>query len=225
MTQPPADGERGIIIGSDVLPGTERVIREPAAWWAAGDLGTRPRKGHTAQLLCGHWTAGRPHTGPQTGRRVVSAMRARKRDDGSPLDVGIHFVIGWDGLIWQTCDLSQATTHVGHRPTILASIGAECCWPGTVTQAEKLGMPAAPPVRGVARGAAVKAYPPSDELLEAWRWLAGVLTSTRHPLLAIPRSRGAAAPQRPGIIEHADVPKSSKIDAAGILVGALGLAR
>lgn len=217
--------ERGITIGSDVLPGTERVIRDPAAWWAAGELGTRARKGHRASLLVGHWTAGHAHTGPRAGETVVRRMRARKREDGSQLDVGVHFVISWDGLIWQTADLALATTHVGHRPTILASVGVECCWPGTMTQAERLGMPYATPVRGVARGAAVKAYPPSDELLEAWRWLAGALISARHPLLAIERQRGAVVPMRPGVIEHCDVPGTSKVDAAGLLVGALGLAR
>lgn len=214
--------ERGIVIAGQVLPGTERVIRDPAAWWDHGETGTRPRKGHRASLLCGHWTAGNARTGPTAGGKVVRAMKARKRSDGSQLDVGIHFVISWDGIIWQCADLSVATTHVGHRPTILASVGVECCWPGTVTQAVKLGMPDASPMRGSARGAAVKCYPPSDELIAAWRWLAEALASTDHPLLAVPRRRGSAAPQKPGVIEHMDVPASTKIDAAGLLVGALG---
>jgi hypothetical protein len=213
----------GIIIGTETLPGTERVVRDSSAWWDSGDLGTRPRKGHRASLIVGHWTAGHARTGPGTGAKVVRAMKARKRGDGTPMDVGVHFVIGWDGLVFQTADLALATTHVGHRPTILASIGVECCWPGTMTQADKLGMPAAAPARGVARGAAVKAYPPSDELVEAWRWLVGALTTARHPLLAVPRASGSCVPQRPGIVEHRDVPGSTKIDAAGLLVGALGL--
>lgn len=215
--------DRGILIGADVLPGTERVIRDSTAWWDAGDNGTRPRKGHRADRLLGHWTAGHARTGPTAGPKVVRAMKARERADGSPLDVGIHFVISWDGLIWQTCDLALATTHVGHRPTILTSIGVECCWPGTMTQARKLGLPDPIPVMGSARGGAVKACAPSDDLIEAWRWLATALTSADHPALAIPRARGSAT--KPGILEHMDVPGSTKIDAAGLLVGALGLAR
>lgn len=216
--------EHGILIGDRIIINTERVLRDSSAWWAHGERGTRPRAGYRISLLCGHWTAGHPRTGPAAGPKVVRAMKAREREDGSPMDVGIHFVIGWDGLIWQTADLVEATTHVGHRQANRQSIGVECCWPGTMTQATKLGMTDARAVRGVARGAAVKACAPSDELLAAWRWLADALTLAAHPLLAIPRQRGVVG-ERGGVIEHCDVPGGTKVDAAGLLVGALGWGR
>lgn len=214
--------ERGILVNGAVLPGTERVIRDPAAWWTAGERGTRPRGGRRADRLVGHWTGGHPRSGPTAGPRVVAAMRARKRPDGSPLDVGVHFVIGWDGLIWQTADLGAATVHVGHRAVNRRSVGVECCWPGTVTQAERLGVDVEHVAPGQARGQRIRCMAPSPEMLDAWRWLYDALTRAQHPALAIPRQRGSM--ERPGAMEHADVP-GTKVDAAGLLVGALGLAR
>ena len=214
--------ERGILVNGDVLPGTERAMRDPDAWWQAGERGTRLRGGLPADRLVGHWTAGHPRTGPTAGPRVVAAMRSRKRPDGSPLDVGIHFVLGWDGLIWQTADLGIATTHVGHRAINRRSVGVECCWPGTVTQAERLGVEVEHAAVGIARGQRVRCLAPSAELLDAWRWLWDALTQARHPAIAIPRQRGSL--ERGGAMEHCDVP-GTKVDAAGLLVGALGLAR
>lgn len=212
---------RGIVIGDAVLEGTEQVIRDPAAWWAHGERGTRPRSGHRVTHLVGHWTAGRPHTGPNAGPKVVRAMKSRKRPDGSPMDVGIHFVVSWDGLIWQTADLAAGTVHVGNRKVNASSVGVECCWPGTLKQAEKLGMDDAQPARGIARLVPFVACKPSDEMLEAWRWLVQALTSARHPLLDVPRARGSI--ERKGVMEHCDVPGTKKVDAGGLLVGALGL--
>ncbi len=215
--------ERGIIINGDVLPGTERVIRDPAAWWQAGDLGTHKRGGHRIDRLVGHWTAGNPRTGPTAGPKVVAAMRARKRPDGTAMDVGIHFVIAWDGLIWQAADLGWATTHVGHRAINRRSVGVECCWPGTVRQAERLGVEVEHAVTGTARGQRIQCLAPSAEILDTWRWLWDALTRAQHPALAIPRQRGSM--ERAGAMEHCDVAGGTKADAAGLLVGALGLAR
>lgn len=206
------------MVHGDVLPDTERVIRDPVAWWQPGERGTRPRGGHRADRLVGHWTGGHPRTGPTAGPRVVAAMRARKRPDGSPLDVGIHFVLGWDGLVWQTADLGTATVHAGCRAINRRSVGVECCWPGTVTQAERLGVDVEHAVVGHARGQRVRCMAPSPELLDAWRWLYDALTRAQHPVLAIPRQRGGM--ERPGAMEHADVP-GTKVDAAGLLVDAL----
>ena len=211
---------RGIIIGDHVLPGTDRVLRDSAAWWQDGERGTQPRSGHRVSYIVGHWTAGHPRTGPTAGPKVVAAMKARKRDDGEPMSVAIHFVVSHDGLIWQTCDLAASTIHVGSRAINRRSIGVETCWPGTMRQAERLGVTDAVPVVGRARGAPVKACAPGDGLLEAWRWLVDALTSAQHPLLVVPRKRGTM--DRPGVIEHADVAGTTKVDAAGLLLGALG---
>jgi hypothetical protein len=212
---------QGIVVDGTVLPGTGRVTRDSKAWWAPGNVGCRPRKGHVASLLVGHWTAGNPLTGPGTGAKVVRSMKARlSKDKSRPLDVGVHFVIGWDGLVWQTCDLALATTHVGYRPVILRSVGVETCWPGSMKQAKALGV-AGKEVIGRARGARVRCLEPSPELLAAWTWLAETLAGAQHPALAIPR-RLAKTTKEAGALEHRDMPATTKVDAAGLLVGALG---
>lgn len=223
--------EHGILIGDVVLPGTERVLRDSSAWWEepSTDIYPRPR-GTKINRIVGHWTGGNPHEGPSAGRKLVGAMKARRKDSNGDgritpedelMDVSVHFGVSWDGLIFQVANLTDATIHTSRRLN-LRSVGVECMWPGTVTQAQKLGMEPRPPVIGAARGGRVRCYPPSDELLEAWRWLARALTTASHPLLAIPFARGAE--DKPGILEHCDSKVGDKVDAAGLLVGALGLA-
>jgi hypothetical protein len=220
--------ERGLLVAGSVVPGTEWVRRDSRAMWRAGDRGTRPRAA-AADVLVGHWTAGNPRTGEDAGRRVYDAMRARRRPDGSPLDVGIHLVIGWDGLVHQTADLALATVHVGSGPVNARSIGVECCWPGTLRQARALGAPATPQ-RVVIGSQRVDVALPSPELVAAWVRLAGLLASLGGlGGISIPRqvprttARMTAAQQRrwKGAQEHTHVPGSTKIDAAGLLTGAL----
>lgn len=208
--------ERGIVVDGRVQPGTDFVLRDPAAWWQAGERGTRGRQGVAATVLCGHWTGGPPREGPDAGPRTVRAMRARTRDDGSPLDVGVHFVVSWDGLVWQCADLVVATTHVGHRAINRRSIGVETCWPGLASQADKLEVEGQR-VRGWARGAPVLCVAPSDALLDAWVRLAEALARLPAPV-GIPRQTGSLAA---GAIEHQLVPGTSKVDAAGLLLDAL----
>lgn len=224
--------ERGIVVAGEVLPGTERVIRDPRAWWRepSDDIYPRPQ-GLVIDRIVGHWSAGHPRTGPEAGRRLYEAMLARRKDSNGDgkitdedelMDVSAHFGIGWDGMIFQLVDLKDAAIHVGRRLN-RASVGVECMWPGTVTQARRLGMEPARAIKGAARGRSVQVYPPSDELLDGWRWLVQALTSTAHPLLAVPRRRGGD--NAPGILEHCDSRVGKKVDAGGVLLGALGLAR
>lgn len=222
--------ERGFIIGDTVLPGTDRVIRDPDAFWHEPSDDIYPRRGHRITRLVGHWSAGHARTGPNAGAKLYRAMLARRKDsdgDGKltnsddPMDVSAHIGISWDGLVFQMADLASACIHVKRRVN-LGSIGVENMWPGTMRQAAKLGMPAAHAVIGTARGQRIEVYPPSDEMVEAWRWVVHTLTHAQHPLLAIPYQRGGM--DRPGILEHCDItgPKQTKVDAAGLLVGALG---
>lgn len=212
--------EHGIVVGGVVLPGTERVLRRPDAWWSEPSTDLYPRRGYTIDRICAHWSGGHHRTGPDAGLKLYRAMAGRKRDDGTDMDVSCHFGIAWDGGIHQLADLASATIHVT-RKVNLRSIGVEHMWSGLHTQAAKLGIPPAEPVRGYARGGAVKCYPPSSEMLEAWRWLVRELTSADHPLLVIPMRRGSET--APGILEHMDISGSRKLDGAGLLVGALGL--
>lgn len=220
--------ERGIVVAGQVVPGTEWVLRDSAAWWSWDNPPDRPdlrsRHGKPATLLVGHWTGGNPRTGPTTGHRVVSAMRARKREDGSPMDVSIHFVIGWDGMTWQTCDLATATVHVG-RGINDRSIGVETCWPGTADQARKLGMDGVEETRTV-KGRKVACVRPSDELVAAWVRLANTLAPAAGPLLPglveIPRqtAKGSGMPIA-GAGEHWCAPATTKVDCASYLLDAL----
>jgi hypothetical protein len=203
--------ERGIIIGGNVLPGTDRVIRDSTAWWASVSWGTRPRKGHRVTEGCLHWTTSAPSTGPDAGRIAVRNTRARKNKKGGPLEVAVHFFVFPDA-IFQTCDLADAAVHIGHRPTILRSVGIEIDYPGTHAQAKKLGIPHEV-TRGVAKGLPVKAMVPPAESVANLRWLVDALCSAQHPLLTIPRKRARLT--EPGWVEHADAP-GTKVDCAGV---------
>jgi hypothetical protein len=219
---------RGLRVAGQVVPGTEWVRRDPRAQWRAGDRGTRPRAG-TVDLLVGHWTAGQPRTGEDAGRRVYDAMRSRKKPDGSPLDVGIHFAIGWDGIVHQLADLAIATVHVGSGPVNARSVGVECCWPGTAKQAAALKI-AGSTSRVLVGGHRVDVLLPSPELVAGWVRLASLLASLGGlGGISIPRQVPATTARfQPwqqrrwkGAQEHAHVPGSTKVDAAGLLVGAL----
>lgn len=153
-------------------------------------------------------------------RRVESDGDGKLTSADRLMDVSAHFCVAWDGGIHQFADLASATIHAT-RKINLRSIGIETTWCGFHNQGIRLGYPPAEAVRGFARGGAVKCYPPSSELLEGWRWLVQALTSADHPLLAIPMRRGSEA--TPGILEHADIRGSRKLDCSGLLVGALGL--
>lgn len=220
---------RGIVISGRVLPHTERVLREPGVEWTRG-RDTRPRQ-WPVDLLVGHWTGGPPRTGPGAGRAVFRAMNARKRDDGTDLSVSVHFVISWDGLIWQLLDLAEAAVHVGSREVNARSIGVECCWPGLEVQARKLGVEGLVETRTIGT-ARVKCLRPSDELIDAWRWLADTLTSAdadlsrvQIPRRCAPLSRRLSKPEMTrfaGVCEHYHTPGTTKLDAAGYLVESLG---
>ena len=145
-------------------------------------------------------------------------MRGRLREDGSLMDVSIHFVIGWDGMVWQTADLSVATVHVG-RGVNERSIGVECCWPGTATQAERLGVEGTIETRQV-RGRPVKCLRPSDELVASWVRLARALSVEIPGKVQIQRTTAKTGMPVSGAAEHQHAP-TTKVDAAGYLLDAL----
>ena len=218
--------ERGIVYGGAVLPGTDWVLREPGAWWPRGKRGCRARTQGPPSMLCGHWTAGPPRDGPSAGPRVVRAMDARQ----DVTQVGVHFVIGWDGLVWQTADLAHATVHAG-RAIDERSIGVETCWPGTAAQAARLGAQGATQRVKVA-GRTLHAMRPSPELLGAWVRLADALAAglpslprqvplDRDGSLLIDRMTAAQVRGWRGALEHLHAEKTTKVDAAGYLIGAL----
>lgn len=220
--------DRGLLVAGELVPDTDWILRDPSAWWAPQMRGTRKRAPVT-DLLVGHWTAG-PCRTVEAGPRVVRSMRARTRADGSPLNVGIGFVVGWDGQVWQTADVTTATVHVGHGPTNGRSIGVECCWPGTAQQARRLGIPG-DVERVTVAGRSLDVLLPSPALLAAWVRLAetlaaldgrgGVRIPQQVPEPLTGRLTAAQVRRWRGGLEHLSVPGTTKIDAAGLLLGPL----
>jgi hypothetical protein len=207
---------RGIVVHGVPLPGTERVIRSTEAWWSEPSTDIYPRRGHRIDRICGHWSGGHPHTGPEAGGKLFTSMLKRRKESGELMDVSCHFGIAADGGIWQFCDLSSATIHVIKRIN-LRSVGVEVMSPGLHSWAKKLGYDM-PPVMGFARGQAVKAVAFTPEAIAAWRWLVATLCLAQHPMLSIPMQHGSL--DKPGILEHHECggPKSTKMDAAGLLL-------
>lgn len=226
--------EHGIVIGGRILPGTERVIRDSAAWWTEGRE-TRPRAGARVDMLIGHWTAGPARTGPGAGGHLFRAMEARKGAEGRDLSVSVQLSISWDGLIWQHADLTVGCVHVGARPIIRRSVGVECMWPGTASKAARLGVEGDAVVRTI-DGRRARLLAPSDDLLAAWRWLTDRLTSPEAAALGVHIPRRTLGLRRTlpwlaacggGVGEHATLPRASnprhvKIDACGLLMDACG---
>lgn len=222
--------EHGLLLDGVPIPSTERVQRDPEAWWPAGHHSTRARV-WPADLLVYHWTAGHPR---DTGADLYRSMLARQSSarPGQPLDVAVQLAIGWSGAIWQLADLRTACVHVGDRRVIARSIGVECRWPGTRRQAERLGVEGAWATVRV-DGQRVEVMLPSEAMLASAVWLAETLASLPPESgIAIPRrvppstrrfSRQEQA-EHSGAQEHCHVPGSRKIDAAGLLVGELARA-
>lgn len=230
--------EVGLLVGGKVVPGTELVRRSPRAWWAwddprdRADLRRRPARGDTT-LLVGHWTAGPIREGEEAAVATVAAMKSRQRADGTPMSVSVHVVVGWDGQVWQTADLSVATIHASGVSPI--SVGVECAWPGTAEQAdairaslERRGRPVHPGYRSLpetrmVRGRRVRCLPPSAELLRGWVVLGELLAALPAELgIVIPRQVDPSAKR--GACEHQHAPRTTKVDAAGYLVDALAAA-
>lgn len=132
----------GLLIDGTVVPGTDWILRDSAAWWEVGERGTI-RRASLIDLLIFHWSAGeaglRDPDGPDLplteydddGVRLVAAMKDRKHDDGSPMSVAIAFGIGACdpddrfANVWQCCDIGRvACTHVA-RAWNPRSVGVE----------------------------------------------------------------------------------------------------
>lgn len=231
----PGVSELGLLVGGQVVPGTELVRRSPRAWWGwddprdRADLRRRPARRDTT-LLVGHWTAGPIRDGEEAAVATCAAMKSRHRADGTPMSVSIHFVVGWDGQVWQTADLGVATIHASSVSPY--SVGVECAWPGTAEQAdairaslERRGRPVhpgylSPPDTRMVRGRRLRCLPPATKLLSGWHALAELLAALPAELgIVIPRQVDRSA--RRGACEHHHAPKTTKIDAADYLVDAL----
>lgn len=234
--------ERGLVVGGEVVDGTELVQRHPGAWWSwdepkdRADL--RLRKGAPILLLGGHWTGGPIREGEAVALRTVEAMRARTRDDGTLMDVSCHFVIGWDGGVWQVADVALATVHMG-KAVNGRSIGVETTWPGYASQAREIRDAIrragrtphpgydGPTERRIVRSRPLELLAPSPALVAAWVALAELLADldSRPDIgLRIPRRLAVPAPGRwpeAGALEHWQAPGAKKDDAGGYLVEAL----
>lgn len=176
------------------------------------------RGGATITTAVGHWSAGPIREGEAAATQCVSAMRARKRKDGSDMSVSAHFMVGWDGLVWQLCDIADATIHTGSRKINRTSVGIETAWPGTKEQALRIaaaikrnGRKPHPAYYGptIVRNG-VELLAPSEALVAGFVRLVGALKTVLGRELEC--------------IEHCDV-STKKIDACGLLKEAVTKAR
>jgi hypothetical protein len=235
-----------LILAHDVIPGTDWIRHDPSAWWAPLERGTRPRAKVVNKFL-GHWTGGEAGTGDpdgnagplseydDDGRRVVSGMKARRRQDGALMRVGVHFVIGacdpaeMYAPCWQTADPGiTATIHVGDRVIGSSSIGVELVSAGVPGKFDLRRRPVVrAPLLGKTRE--VLAFYPGQ--LRTWVRLANTLAAIRRSGIAIPQHVPAIGATRrftrsearrwAGGMEHLHVPGTTKIDGGGLLIGAL----
>ncbi len=227
--------ERGLIISGLQVPETDWCIRDPNAWWRPGERGTR-RRADTIDLLVGH------HTGGEAGLRhydddgpfVVRGMKSRTRPDGTLMEVAIHFVIGAcdEGAdfagVWQCADPGlTACCHLS-RAVNPRSIGVEVVSAGMPGPLDTRDRPVlSVPLLGRMRN--VLAFYPGQ--LSAWQRLAQTLAGVSRAGIAIPPRvpsfgawrRFTLAEQKrwSGCMEHTLSPSTTKLDAGGMLIGAL----
>jgi hypothetical protein len=229
--------QHGMVIGGELIPGTEWCLRDSRAWWEPLMRGTRQRA-PLVDLLVGHATGGEASLASydDDGPFVVRGMRARVRSDGSPLRVGIHFVIGAcardaeHAKVWQTCDPGLiATTHVGLGAVNRRSIGVEivsALFPGPLDHRKRSQLNAhllGKVVRVLAfeRGQA-RSWVRLAEAIAGLDGLAGIAIPKRVPAqLAAHRFTRRALAAYSGAMEHLHVPGTKKSDAAGLLVAEL----
>lgn len=217
--------EHGIIVNGNVVPGTERVIRDSDAWWDGTTHDTRPRGRARIRTCRAHWSGGTYREGPSAGEVFVRYMNARENKEGDDLHVSVHHSISADGLIWQHADHAIACVDVGHRPAILTGVSVEVMWPGTLRQAAKLGAIGRPFVTRTWDGVRVDCVRPTDEQIEAWRWLVETVCRIHDlPKRCAPLRRMNAVEigKFKGVCEHGNMPGTTKIDACGLLMEATG---
>jgi hypothetical protein len=238
--------EHGLIIAGELVPNTSWIRRDPAHWFESG-RGTR-RRDERVDLLVGHWTGGEAGLFDPDGRRgpleqydddgpfIVRVMRDRKRADGTPMNVGIAFVIGAchelaeEAPVWQTADPGKvATVHLGTGHLNARSIGVEVVSAGMPGPTDRRSRPRTKvPLVGKMREV-LRFYPGQ---LRAWLRLAETLASLdgragisiprRVPAFGASRRLSRAESRRwAGATEHLHMPATQKLDAGGMLVDAL----
>jgi hypothetical protein len=228
---------RGLVISGVVIPNTEWCLREDSAWIAPGDLGTRQRSA-VINTLVGHWTGGTAgvKSFDDDGPFIYRVFRGRKRADGSPLDVGVHFVVGACepdaeyAKVWQLADPGlTACVHVGDASINRRSIGVEVVSAGLPGPTDLRHQPRTT-VALLGRIRSVLRF--YDGQLASWVRLANTLAALDGDAgIRIPRvvpSTGASARFSrvsmrtwAGAMEHLHVRSTTKIDAAGLLIDAL----
>lgn len=234
--------ERGLMLGGLVVPGTDWIIRDSAAWWNPTDYGAKPRAKDTEiNVLTGHWTAGEAgaRRADDDGPFIVRVMRNRPSKAFPPpakMKVSIHFVIGADGTVWQTMDpLTTVAIHVGDGRINARSIGVEVVNPGTgpmVPQRPRKTVkhrmfPTLKQPQG--RVVAQRAFYPTQ--INAWVDLAETLALHVSIPRQVPRGAqgglelerftDAEAKRWKGAMEHFHVPSTEKRDAGTQLIRAL----
>lgn len=230
--------EFGALIGGSVFPGSEWIRRDLDRWWKPGSFGTR-KKDPVVNVLTGHWTAGEaggPAMAGRQGPRVYDVMKNRDNASGEDLRVSIAFVIeapadpNDPGIapVWQFLDPGLvASIHVGTGWFCSKSIGVEVVSGGMPGKTDTRKRPQTT-VDLMGDDRTVLEFYPAQ--LRAWIKLADMLSGKPLPGgINIPRQvpnltrrlTGPEARRIAGGHEHWMTPGTTKLDAAGLLTGAL----
>lgn len=240
--------ETGMIVAGFRIPGTDWCLRDADAWWSPGERGTRKRA-EVRDLLVGHWTGGESGVAryDDDGPFVVRAAKARKNEDGEPLNVGFDFVIGacdpacHFAHVWQTADIGlTATVHVGVAEANARGIAVEVVSCGlakgmhskrprpTITRRVRGGRIVAAgffpgQLRSWVRLAEALSDPKCEELRAAGIKIPRVVPTTTggKPLTDVRAMTRPELRRYAGATEHALMPGTTKLDAGGMLVAEL----
>lgn len=223
--------QRGLMIGGKVVPDTDYVIRDwPRAQFDPPD--TFVRKSPLVNLIVYHWTGGQPFVGPNSGAKAARNCEARVNKAGKLAKVGYHLLTCWDGLIFQMADLALGTWHVGHRETAQRSIGWEHAFPGTLSQARRLGVDITGSRSVSVDGHVITVVIPTVEMMRATAKLSEVIVNLDPSYgLSIPRrvpvdDRGNALRDRftdlelgawVGGMEHFHIEPTEQAKAEGVI--------
>lgn len=192
-----------IIIGGKKLDNTSRVIdwTDSGLHFPLSYAGVRKRTARVKKTVS-HWTGGEATVRSVTDDGAVVYNVLKNRTDpktGRPMPLSVHFTIGYDGTIWQYCDLLDTVCfHAGAVNS--DSVGWEIVCPG-----DGKADPRRPWKFGAEtiHGRRVRFAMFTDAQIDSAVWLA----ETVHGALGIRRALPAAA-NRTDALESTRIPQA-----------------
>ena len=191
-----------LIAGKKKIADTSRVIdwTESGLHFPLGYPGVRKRTERVKKTVS-HWTGGEATVNSVSDDGAVVFNVLKRRTDtktGRPMPLSIHFTIGYDGTIWQYCDLLDTVCF--HAGSVNAdSVGWEIVCPGDgktdPRRPRKFGSE-------TIHGKLVRFAMFTDAQIESAVWLAEAV----HDALGIRRAL-PSSPTHPGTLENTRIPQ------------------